>query len=62
MFADNKKAEIESSLKEDSAFFKSCNDIQTWITDMESLFSQPLSLSADLPKLIKQSEEYEVGV
>ncbi|XP_054709316.1 LOW QUALITY PROTEIN: microtubule-actin cross-linking factor 1, isoforms 1/2/3/4/5-like [Uloborus diversus] len=56
---DNKKAEIESTIKEDKTFFKSCDDIQDWLNKMDSFFVSSEPISGDLQKLIKLTESYE---
>ncbi|XP_035224503.1 microtubule-actin cross-linking factor 1-like isoform X1 [Stegodyphus dumicola] len=56
---DIKRAETESSLKEDKLFYKSCEEIQSWLKEMESSCAQHKPLSTDIQKLFKMSEEYE---
>ncbi|CAL1261306.1 unnamed protein product [Larinioides sclopetarius] len=56
---DNKKAEVESSLKEDKVFFKVCEEISSWLKTTETSFSHSGPISADLSKLLKEKENYE---
>ncbi|GBM08725.1 Dystonin, partial [Araneus ventricosus] len=56
---DNKKAEVESSLKEDKIFFKVCEEISSWLKATEMSFSHSGPISADLSKLLKEKENYE---
>ncbi|GFV28802.1 dystonin [Trichonephila clavipes] len=57
---DHKKAEVESSLKEDKMFFKVCEEISSWLKSTETSLSNSEPISADLSKLLKETEDYEV--
>ncbi|GFR20379.1 plectin [Trichonephila clavata] len=57
---DHKRAEVESSLKEDKMFFKVCEEINSWLKSIETSLSNSEPISADLSKLLKETDDYEV--
>ncbi|XP_076359129.1 dystonin-like [Tachypleus tridentatus] len=56
---DNKKAELESSQKEDQDFILSIETIETWLNKMQDWLSKPFTISADHTTLMKQVKDRE---
>ncbi|XP_067144023.1 microtubule-actin cross-linking factor 1 isoform X6 [Centruroides vittatus] len=56
----NRKAELESSLREDKEFFISCDHIQVWLKEKENILNQNFQISADETILKHQVQEFEV--
>lgn len=59
-FKDNRKAELESALKEDKDFYQSFDHIQLWLNDMEGVLSHEFPISADQDVLKRQVQEFQV--
>ncbi|KAF8783432.1 Dystonin like protein [Argiope bruennichi] len=55
----NRKAELESALKEDKDFYLSFDRIQQWLDDMENQLSREFSISADQDVLKRQVQDFE---
>ncbi|GBM86483.1 Dystonin [Araneus ventricosus] len=55
----NRKAELESALKEDKDFYLSFDRIQQWLDDMENQLSHEFSISADQDVLKRQVQDFE---
>lgn len=60
LFSDNRKAELESSLKEDRGFFSNCDSIQEWLRGIQLSLAPDLKISADTDILHQQVTEFEV--
>ena len=58
---DNRKAELESALKEDKDFYQSFDRIQYWLNDMESMLAREFLISADQDILKRQVQEFQVS-
>ncbi|KAL1415473.1 hypothetical protein MTO96_006816 [Rhipicephalus appendiculatus] len=56
---NNRKAELESSLKEDRGFFSNCDSIQEWLRGIQLSLAPDLKISADTDILHKQVTEFE---
>ncbi|CAL1283115.1 unnamed protein product [Larinioides sclopetarius] len=56
---NNRKAELESALKEDKDFYLSFDRIQQWLDDMENQLSHEFSISADQDVLKRQVQDFE---
>ncbi|XP_071036383.1 microtubule-actin cross-linking factor 1 isoform X6 [Parasteatoda tepidariorum] len=56
---NNRKAELESALKEDKDFYLSFDRIQQWLNDMEDTLSHEFLVSADQDILKRQAQEFE---
>ncbi|XP_022258014.1 dystonin-like, partial [Limulus polyphemus] len=56
---ENRKAELESAMKEDQEFYLSCDCIQHWLNDMEQTLGQGFPISADHDTLTRQITEFE---
>ncbi|KAG8192780.1 hypothetical protein JTE90_019099 [Oedothorax gibbosus] len=56
---NNRKAELESALKEDKDFYMSFDRIQQWLNDMESTLSHEFPISANQDILKRQVADFE---
>ena len=56
---NNKKAELQSFLKEDKEFYFNCDTIQEWLRNMQSRLSRDNRVSALLEKVTRQVNEFE---
>ncbi|XP_013787345.1 dystonin-like, partial [Limulus polyphemus] len=56
---DNKKAELESSQKEDQQFYLSCENLKTWLDKMQDTLSKTFHISSDHQTLMKQVKDFE---
>ncbi|KAK2708582.1 hypothetical protein QYM36_014249, partial [Artemia franciscana] len=56
---DNKKAEIESQIKDTREFVDACQNIQDWIHDYDSVIKEKLEVSADRDTLKQQVTDFE---
>ncbi|XP_022254698.1 microtubule-actin cross-linking factor 1-like [Limulus polyphemus] len=56
---DNKKAELESSQKEDQEFVLSLETIKTWLNKMQDCLSKPFTVSANHTTLMEQVKDFE---
>ncbi|KPM10180.1 Microtubule-actin cross-linking factor 1-like protein [Sarcoptes scabiei] len=56
---NDKKAELQSSLKADKDFFFNCEAIQEWLRNMQNRLSKDFKVSAIHEKLVKQVEKFE---
>lgn len=61
IYTDNRKAELESALKEDKGFYQSFDRIQYWLNDMESILAREFLISADQDILKRQVQEFQVS-
>lgn len=55
----DKKAELQSALKEDKDFFFNCNAIQDWLRNMQNRLLKEFKVSAIHEKLLKQVDQFE---
>ncbi|GFW43673.1 hypothetical protein TNCV_4770221 [Trichonephila clavipes] len=55
----NRKAELESALKEDKDFYLSFDRIQQWLNDMENTLSHEFPISANQDILKRQVQDFE---
>lgn len=55
----NRKAELESALKEDKDFYLSFDRIQQWLNDMENTLSHEFPISAEQDILRRQVQDFE---
>lgn len=55
----DKKAELQSALKEDKNFFFDCDNIQNWLRDMQNRLSRDFKVSAIHEKLLRQVDQFE---
>ncbi|XP_076320054.1 microtubule-actin cross-linking factor 1-like isoform X9 [Tachypleus tridentatus] len=56
---DNRKAELESSQKEDQEFYSSCENIKIWLDKMQDNLSKTLNISADRDILTEQLKDFQ---
>ncbi|XP_067121193.1 microtubule-actin cross-linking factor 1, isoforms 1/2/3/4/5-like isoform X3 [Centruroides vittatus] len=56
---NNRKAELESTLKEDKKFFTSCDNIQRWLNVKDDSLSSEFPVSAEQKTLKQQIQEFE---
>lgn len=56
---NDKKAELQSILKEDKDFFFSCDAVQDWLRDMQKRLSRDFRVSAILEKVLRQVDQFE---
>uniref|UniRef100_T1IVF3 Dystonin n=1 Tax=Strigamia maritima TaxID=126957 RepID=T1IVF3_STRMM len=56
---DNRKAELESTLRETKVFEDKCQEMQDWIEDFQHTVLRDLHVSADKDIVRKQVQEYE---
>ncbi|XP_022239565.1 microtubule-actin cross-linking factor 1-like isoform X12 [Limulus polyphemus] len=56
---DNRKAELESSQKEDQEFYLSCENIKIWLDKMQDCLSKTLNISADHDTLTEQVKDFQ---
>ncbi|CAG0891815.1 unnamed protein product [Cyprideis torosa] len=54
----NRRAELESSMRDEKEFAESCMELADWNRNMLSMFSERLQVSADPDKLRQQWEEF----